>query len=86
MPGSPPIANEWSVEARGGGLCIVRFVQSLFASTDDWDDQLEAAAMPHGLRFFRTLRIYLTHFRGQRSTIMQLWLPSRVRKRRPGNR
>src|SRR5437016_7215334 len=42
MPGSPPIANEWSVEARGGGLCIVRFVQSLFASTDDWDDQLEA--------------------------------------------
>src|ERR1700722_13025178 len=29
--GSPPIANEWSVEARGGGLCIVRIVHSLFA-------------------------------------------------------
>ena len=41
IPGSPPIANEWSVEARGGGICIVRIVQSLFASTDDWDNQLE---------------------------------------------
>src|SRR5689334_15786589 len=41
LPGSPPIANEWTVEARGGGKCIVRIVQSLFASTDDWDSQLE---------------------------------------------
>ena len=24
MPGSPPMATEWSVEARGGGICIVR--------------------------------------------------------------
>jgi uncharacterized protein YndB with AHSA1/START domain len=74
MPGSPPIANEWSVEARGGGLCIVRFVQSLFASTDDWDDQLEAGNAAW-LAFFRALRIYLTHFRGQRSTIMQFVVP-----------
>ena len=74
MPGSPPIANEWSVEARGGGVCIVRIVQSLFASTDDWDNQLEAgkAAWP---AFFRALRIYLTHFRGQRSTMMQWVVP-----------
>jgi uncharacterized protein YndB with AHSA1/START domain len=74
VPGSPPIANEWSVEARGGGLCIVRFVQSLFASTDDWDDQLEAGNAAW-LAFFRALRIYLTHFRGQRSTIMQFVVP-----------
>ena len=40
--GSPPIATEWSVEARAGGVCLVRVVNSLFASTDDWDDQLEA--------------------------------------------
>jgi uncharacterized protein YndB with AHSA1/START domain len=73
-PGSPPIANEWSVEARGGGLCIVRFVQSLFASTDEWDDQLEAGNAAW-LGFFRALRIYLTHFRGQRSTIMQFVVP-----------
>ncbi len=40
MPGSPPIADEWSVEARAGGTCIVRVVHSLFADTDDWDNQL----------------------------------------------
>src|SRR6185436_10890137 len=39
--GSPPIADEWSVEARAGGVCIVRVVHSLFSSTDDWDNQLE---------------------------------------------
>src|SRR3954471_15133445 len=73
-PGSPPSANEWSVEARGGGVCIVRVVQSLFADTDDWDDQLEAGSAAW-IAFFRTLRIYLTHFRGQRSTIMKLMAP-----------
>jgi uncharacterized protein YndB with AHSA1/START domain len=74
MPGSPPIANEWSVEARGGGICVVRIVQSLFASTDDWDNQLEGAA--HGWPgFLRTLRIYLTHFRGQRSAAMKWMAP-----------
>lgn len=74
VPGSPPIASEWSVEARGGGMCIVRIVQSLFASTDDWDNQLEAgaAAWPS---FLRTLRIYLTHFRGQRSVQMKWVVP-----------
>ena len=70
VPGSPSIANEWSVEARGGGLCIVRIVQSLFASTDDWDNQLEGANS--GLAsFLSILRIYLTHFRGQRSALKQ---------------
>ena len=73
--GSPPFANEWSVEARGGGICIVRIVQSLFASTDDWDNQLEGAA--HGWPgFLRTLRIYLTHFRGQRSAMMKWMAPA----------
>ena len=71
--GSPPIATEWSVEAHSGGeggVCLIRVVHSLFASTDDWDNQLEgtASAWPG---FFRILRIYLTHFRGQRAAIMQ---------------
>jgi uncharacterized protein YndB with AHSA1/START domain len=74
MPGSPPLANEWSVEARGGGVCVVRIVQSLFAATDEWDNQLEASLAAY-LAFFRALRIYLTHFRGQRSTIMQFVVP-----------
>src|SRR5258707_10056692 len=72
--GSPPIATEWSVEARAGGVCLVRVVNSLFASTDDWDGQLEGTE--HGWPgFYRTLRIYLTHFRGQRSAIMQIIAP-----------
>jgi uncharacterized protein YndB with AHSA1/START domain len=73
--GSPGIADEWSVEARAGGTCIVRIVHSLFASTDDWDNQLEGteSGWPG---FFRILRIYLTHFRGQRSAIMQWMAPA----------
>ena len=73
--GSPPIADEWSVEARGGGICVVRVVHSLFASTDDWDNQLEGteSGWPG---FFRILRIYLTHFRGQRSAMMQWMAPA----------
>lgn len=73
--GSPPIADEWHVEARAGGVCVVRIVHSLFASTDDWDNQLEGieSGWP---AFFRILRIYLTHFRGQRSAMMQWTAPA----------
>jgi uncharacterized protein YndB with AHSA1/START domain len=74
-PGSPPIANEWSVEARAGGRCIVRIVHSLFASTDDWDNQLEGTESGWPA-FFRTLQLYLTHFRGQRSATMKLMAPA----------
>ena len=72
--GMPPIATEWSVEARAGGVCLVRVVNSLFASTDDWDNQLESAGLGWP-GFFRTLRIYLTHFRGERSAISQFVAP-----------
>jgi uncharacterized protein YndB with AHSA1/START domain len=71
VPGSPPIANEWIVEARAGGTCIVRIVHSLFASTDDWDSQIEGAGSGWKA-FFANLKIYLTHFSGQRSHIMQV--------------
>ena len=70
VPGSPVIADEWSVEARSGGTCVVRIVHSLFASTDDWDNQLEGTESGWPA-FFRILKIYLTHFRGQRSAMMQ---------------
>ena len=75
MPGSPTVADEWTVEARGGGICVVRVVHSLFASTDDWDNQLEGteSGWPG---YFRILRIYLTHFRGQRSAMMQWMAPA----------
>lgn len=73
VPGMPPVANEWSVETRGG-VCVLRIVQSLFASTDDWDNQLEATGYGWPA-FLRTLRIYLTHFRGQRSSVMKWIVP-----------
>ncbi len=70
-PGAPPVATEWIVEARSGGTCIVRVVHSLFATTDEWDDQLEGWG--HGWpAFFRILRLALAHFAGQRSSAMQL--------------
>ena len=70
-PGAPPLAAEWTVEARAGGTCVVRLVHSLFASGDDWDNQLESieSGWPS---FFRTLRLHLTHFRGQRGSGIHL--------------
>jgi uncharacterized protein YndB with AHSA1/START domain len=73
-PSSPPIATEWRIETRAGGICIVRVVHSLFASTDDWDNQLEAAAGGWA-GFLGILRLYLAHFNGQRSAIMQVTTP-----------
>jgi uncharacterized protein YndB with AHSA1/START domain len=70
-PNAPSVATEWIVEARSGGTCVVRVVHSLFASSDDWDNQLEG--WEYGWPgFFRILRLYLTHFRGQRCSAFQL--------------
>jgi uncharacterized protein YndB with AHSA1/START domain len=69
-PDQPPIATEWIVEARTGGKCVVRVVHSLFASTDDWDNQLESTEFGWPF-FFKILRLYLTHFRGQPSAKIQ---------------
>ncbi|HEU5181038.1 MAG TPA: SRPBCC domain-containing protein [Candidatus Polarisedimenticolia bacterium] len=69
-PDSPVIATEWTVEARSGGTCLVRVVHSLFAETDDWDNQLEG--VENGWPgFFRILKNYLANFRGQRSASIQ---------------
>src|SRR5580700_4112561 len=70
-PNTPTVATEWIVEARGGGTCIVRVVHSLFAETDDWDNQLTGveSGWPS---FFSILRLYLEHFAGQPSSQIQL--------------
>lgn len=68
--GQPPIATEWHVEARGGGKCVVRVVHSLFASTDDWDNQLESTESGWPF-FFKILRLYLQHFEGHGSAKIQ---------------
>jgi uncharacterized protein YndB with AHSA1/START domain len=70
-PGSPTVADEWTVEARSGGTCRVRVVHSWFASTDDWDNQFESVEKGWPA-FFRILKIYLAHFRGQPSDVIPL--------------
>lgn len=74
VPGSPPMANEWSVETRAGGTCVVRIVHSLVASVDDWDSQLEGTESGWPA-FLRTLQLYLTHFRGQGAAVMKWMAP-----------
>jgi uncharacterized protein YndB with AHSA1/START domain len=64
------LATEWLVEARSGGTCVVRLVNSLFASGEDWDDQLEDMREGWGA-YLHNLRLYLTNFPGERcSTIL----------------
>lgn len=69
-PDGPPTASEWTIEPRAGGRFLVRIVHSLFASTDDWDDQLDnfEAGWPC---CFAVLRPYLAHFGGQRASIIR---------------
>jgi uncharacterized protein YndB with AHSA1/START domain len=75
LQGGPPVATEWTVESRGGGSCIVRVVHSLFASTDQWDDQL--GGTENGWPgYFRVLRHYLMHHRGEASASFVLMAPA----------
>src|SRR5262245_11671471 len=69
-PGSPTVATEWTVEARSGGKCVVRVVHSLFATTDDWDNQLDGLEKGWPA-IFRILRRYLETFRGMACSAMQ---------------
>lgn len=78
MPGAPPLATEFLIEARSGGLCVVRLVSSLFASSAEWDDQLES--FETGWRpFLQILWLYLMHFPGQRSLVGHYTSSDRVR-------
>ena len=69
-PGSPAVATEWIVEARAGGKCVVRVVHSLFASTDDWDNQLDGLEQGWPT-YFRILRRSLETFKGMECSLMQ---------------
>jgi hypothetical protein len=42
MADAPALATEILIEARAGGICVVRMVHSLFTDTDAWDDQMES--------------------------------------------
>ena len=63
----PPFAMEWLVEARDGGTCVVRLINSGFGHGAEWDAEFDATESGWRL-FLRNLRLYLTHFPGQRCT------------------
>lgn len=73
-PGAPPLATEFTIQARSGSLCTLRLVHSLFASGEEWDDQLrgfELGWVPH----FEVLKTYLTHFFGQPVALLRSMIP-----------
>ena len=57
-------ATEWLVEARSGGTCVVRVVMSGFGDGEAWERSMESfeAGWQQALL---SLRLYLTHFRGE---------------------
>ena len=62
--GERALAYEWLVEARAGGTCLVRLVNSGFGPGEDWDADYDG--MSSGWRIFlENLRLHLTHFPGQ---------------------
>jgi uncharacterized protein YndB with AHSA1/START domain len=69
-PNAPPLATEFIVEARSGGACVVRLVHSLLTSSDEWDDQMESFEAGW-LSHFQVLRLYLSHFFGERCSVIQ---------------
>jgi uncharacterized protein YndB with AHSA1/START domain len=67
-PNQPsPLAFEFLVEAREGGSCIVRLVNSGFGTGEEWDGQYDG--MTEGWKLFLyLLKLHLTHFAGQTCT------------------
>ena len=66
-----PVTTEWRVEEAAGGGCVVRVEHSLYIDSDERDAHLLGveAGWPS---FFRILRAYMTHFRGQPCTQLEL--------------
>jgi uncharacterized protein YndB with AHSA1/START domain len=62
--GRPAFAMEWLVEARDGGTCVVRLINSGFGSGADWDAEYDATEAGWRL-FLYNLRLYRTHFPGR---------------------
>lgn len=64
-PGGPPVtATEFLVEATSGGTCVMRIVMSGFGDGDAWDQTIESFRSGW-TRALASLRLYLTHFKGE---------------------
>ena len=67
-----PMVTEFLVEARSGGTCVLRVVSSAFGTGADWEQEFFDDMAKHWRPFFDNLRLYLTHFPGQRVTSMSV--------------
>jgi uncharacterized protein YndB with AHSA1/START domain len=66
-----PLVSEFLVEAQSGGTCVVRVVSSAFGSGADWEREFFADMEKAWTPMFEHLRLYLTHFPGQRVTSLE---------------
>jgi uncharacterized protein YndB with AHSA1/START domain len=72
--GEPALAQEWLVEARDGGTCVVRLVNSGFGPGEEWDAHYDG--LSSGWRIFlENLRLHRTHFPGQQARAI---IPTRM--------
>ena len=67
-----PLVTEFVVEAQSGGTCVVRVVSSAFGTGADWEQEFMGDMAKYWLPFFDNLRLYLTHFPGQRATSLEV--------------
>ncbi|MGH8931625.1 MAG: SRPBCC family protein [Egibacteraceae bacterium] len=67
-----PLVSEFLVEAKSGGTCVVRVVTSAFGTGADWEREFMTDLEKNWLPFFDNLRLYLTHFPGQRATSLEV--------------
>jgi uncharacterized protein YndB with AHSA1/START domain len=75
-----PLALEILVEARSGGTCVVRLVNSGFGGGADWDRQFESS-FTGWQRCLEILRLYLTHFSGMPHAAAHAAVESRLEPR-----
>jgi uncharacterized protein YndB with AHSA1/START domain len=73
QPGAPvtPLVTEFLVEARSGGTCSVRIVTSAFGTGADWENEFWGDMEIGWAPMLDNLRVYLTHFPGQRATMLE---------------
>jgi uncharacterized protein YndB with AHSA1/START domain len=66
-----PLVTEFLIEADSGGTCVLRVVSSAFGTGADWEQEFMGEAERYWVPTFEQLRLYLTHFPGQRATTME---------------
>ena len=64
------MVTEFLIEAQSGGTCLLRVVSSAFGTGADWENEFFDDMARYWAPMFENLRLYLTHFPGQRVTSM----------------